>query len=94
MFSEPAIDVNDAGIRPPRTAQKHAFGRILSSNLAVDEYKSGIGIRRNAALRGNVALPAAVNFAVLENGGGVAEDKIHVTFDEAIAVILPAARGV
>ena len=45
-------------------------------------------------MRGDVPLVAAVDLAAVEDGGGVAEYEVDVAFDVAIAIVLPAPRGV
>ena len=42
-------------------------------------------------MRGDITRPSAVDRAVFENSRGVSKDEIHVSFDIAGLVILPAA---
>src|SRR5262249_51209647 len=58
-------------------------------DAAVGEDESvGLGLRRRGG--GDVAPGEAVDLAALEEGGGGAEDEIHVTRDGAVREVLAA----
>src|SRR3954469_24078451 len=60
----------------------------------MDEHIAGRAVRRQAALGRYITSPTAINLALLKHGAGIAEDKINVSFNQAIPEVLASGSGV
>ncbi len=64
-----------------------------AGDFAVEDDVAGGLVGGGAGLRGEVAGAVGVEFGVVEDGGGVAEDEVDAAFDVGVDVVLAAVVG-
>ena len=64
-----------------------------AGDAAVEDDVAGGLVWRGAGLCGEVAGAVGVEFGVIEDGGGVAEDEVDAAFDVGVDVVLAAMVG-
>src|ERR1035438_6194680 len=94
VVAHPAFQIHHARIVAPGAAQEYVVHAGIGRQPAVGEHEALRAIGHGAAFGGHVARAAAVDLAMVEHRGGVAENEIDVAGDVAIDVILAAAGGV
>ena len=84
-------------LAPGRCWVSHAVAAAVcvdaAGDFAVEDDVAGGLVGGGAGLRGEVAGAVGVEFGVVEDGGGVAEDEVDAAFDVGVDVVLAAVVG-